>query len=167
MLCVMWRVGLHLLKDLMKNTWMASLFFCSFFACAADSSPAQATPKSVAEILLPARNAIKAGNYEKAIDLLTEADQKKSADWHNLMGYSLRKKAVPNLTDAEKYYITALNLDTTHRGALEYYGELLLLKNDLVAAEKMLARLDKACMFGCEELQDLKKSIQQYKAKPR
>ena len=151
----------------MKNTLIASLFFCSFFACAADTAPSQAVPKSVAETLLPARNAIKAGNYEKAIDLLTEADQKKSADWHNLMGYSLRKKAVPNLTEAEKYYITALNLDTTHRGALEYYGELLLLKNDLVGAEKMLARFDKACMFGCEEFQDLKKSIQQYKVKPR
>jgi Flp pilus assembly protein TadD len=81
------------------------------------------------------------------------------------MGYSLRKKESPNLNEAEKYYITALNLDTTHRGALEYYGELLLLKNDLAGAEKLLARLDKACMFGCEEFQDLKKSIQQYKAK--
>jgi len=39
----------------------------------------------------------------------------------------------------------------------------LLIKKDLVGAEKMLARLDKACMFGCEEFQDLKKSIQQYK----
>ena len=151
----------------MKKTLIASLFFFSFFAWSADSAPSQAAPKSVAETLLPARNAIKSGSYEKAIELLTEADQKKSADWHNLMGYSLRKKTVPNLTEAEKYYITALNLDTNHRGALEYYGELLLLKNDLVGAEKMLARLDKACMFGCEEFQDLKKSIQQYKAKPR
>jgi tetratricopeptide (TPR) repeat protein len=104
-------------------------------------------------------------NYEKAIDLLKEADQNKSADWHNLMGYSLRKKAVPNLNEAEKYYISALNLDPKHRGALEYYGELLLLKNDLAGAEKLLARLDKACTFGCEEFQDLKKSIQQYKDK--
>jgi len=80
------------------------------------------------------------------------------------MGYSLRKKLVPNFNEAEKYYISALNLDSNHRGALEYYGELLLIKNDLVGAEKMLARLDKACLFGCEEFQDLKKSIQQYKA---
>ena len=97
--------------------------------------------------------------------MLTEADQKKSADWHNLMGYSLRKKAAPNLNEAEKFYQSALNLDATHRGALEYYGELLLLKNDLAGAEKMLARLDKACRFGCEEFQDLKQSIQQYKVK--
>lgn len=149
----------------MKNILFVSLLACSFSVWSADSAPSQPSSKSIAEILLPARNAIKAGNYEKAIDLLSEADQKKSADWHNLMGYSLRKKESPNLNEAEKYYITALNLDTTHRGALEYYGELLLLKNDLAGAEKLLARLDKACMFGCEEFQDLKKSIQQYKAK--
>jgi Flp pilus assembly protein TadD len=121
--------------------------------------------KSATEILQPARNAIKAGNYEKAIELLNEADQKKSADWNNLMGYSLRKKAAPNLNEAEKFYVAALNLDANHRGALEYYGELLLLKNDLAGAEKMLARLEKACRFGCEELQDLKVSIKQYKSK--
>ena len=149
----------------MKNRLIASLLFFSFQAWSADTAPTQPATKSVAEILLPARNAIKAGNYEKAIDLLTEADQKKSADWHNLMGYSLRKKTAPNLNEAEKFYLSALNLDANHRGALEYYGELLLLKNDLAGAEKMLARLDKACRFGCEEFQDLKESIKQYKTK--
>ena len=116
----------------MKNILIASLLAFSFHAWSADSGPTQPSSKSVTEILLPARNAVKAENYEKAIELLTEADQKKSADWHNLMGYSLRKKAVPNLNEAEKYYISALSLDATHRGALEYYGELLLLKNDIV-----------------------------------
>ena len=149
----------------MKNILIASLLAFSFHAWSADSAPTQPSSKSVTEILLPARNAVKAENYEKAIELLTEADQKKSADWHNLMGYSLRKKAVPNLNEAEKYYISALNLDAKHRGALEYYGELLLLKNDLAGAEKLLTRLDKACTFGCEEFRDLKKSIQQFKAK--
>lgn len=149
----------------MKNKLIASLLFLSFPAWSADSASTTPAAKSVAEILLPARNAIKAGNYEKAVDLLTEADQKKSADWHNLMGYSLRKKAVPNLNEAEKFYVSALTLDSNHRGALEYYGELLLLKNDLAGAEKMLTRLDKACRFGCEEFQDLKESIRQYKAK--
>jgi Flp pilus assembly protein TadD len=149
----------------LKNILIASLLFLSFQAWSADSAPTMPATKSVAEILLPARNAIKAGNYERAIDLLTEADQKKSADWHNLMGYSLRKKAAPSLNEAEKFYLAALNLDANHRGALEYYGELLLLKNDLAGAEKMLARLDKACRFGCEEFQDLKESIKQFKSK--
>jgi tetratricopeptide (TPR) repeat protein len=148
----------------MKKIFIGSLLVCSFYVWAVDTPPpTQSGSKSVTDILLPARNAIKAGNYEKAIELLTEVDHKKSADWHNLMGFSLRKKTVPNLNEAEKYYILALELDPTHRGALEYYGELFLIKNDLVGAEKMLARLDKACFFGCEEFQDLKKSIQQYK----
>ena len=157
---------LHNIEEvILKNILIASLLAFSSLAWSADSGPTQPSTKSVTEILLPARNAVKAENYEKAIELLTEADQKKSADWHNLMGYSLRKKASPNLNEAEKYYISALNLDPKHRGALEYYGELLLLKNDLAGAEKLLARLDKACTFGCEEFQDLKKSIQHYKAK--
>jgi Flp pilus assembly protein TadD len=149
----------------MKNILIASLLVFSCQAWSADTEPAQPAAMSVSATLQPARNAIKAGNYEKAVDLLTEADLKKSADWNNLMGYSLRKKAAPNLTEAEKFYLTALSLDANHRGALEYYGELLLLKNDLAGAEKMLARLDKACRFGCEELQDLKESIQKFKTK--
>ena len=158
--------ALHNIEEvILKNILIASLLAFSSLAWSADSGPTQPSTKSVTEILLPARNAVKAENYEKAIELLTEADQKKSADWHNLMGYSLRKKASPNLNEAEKYYISALNLDANHRGALEYYGELLLLKNDLTGAEKLLARLDKACTFGCEEFRNLKKSIQQYKAK--
>lgn len=149
----------------MKKQLISIFLICAFSALAADSEPSKPAAKSVTELLQPARNAIKSGNYEKAVELLSEADQKKSADWNNLMGYSLRKKTKPDLTEAEKYYVVALNLDTNHRGALEYYGELLLLKNDLGGAEKLLTRLDKACRFGCEEYQDLKKSIQEYKSK--
>ena len=79
----------------MKILLISSLLACTFSAWSADTAPSQPVPKSLTEILLPARNAIKAGNYEKAIEFLIEADQKKSADWHNLMGYSLRKKQVP------------------------------------------------------------------------
>ena len=83
----------------MKNKLIVSLLFLSFQAWSADTAPSMPATKSATEILQPARNAIKAGNYEKAIELLNEADQKKSADWNNLMGYSLRKKAVPNLNE--------------------------------------------------------------------
>ena len=47
---------------------------------------------------------------------------------------------------------------------MEYYGELLLMKGDLAGAEAMMARLNKACVFGCEELRDLKAAIARYKA---
>jgi len=88
-----------------------------------------------------------------------------SADWNNLLGYAQRKKSPPDLNAAERYYQAALKIDPKHKGALEYYGELFLMKNDLPGAEQMLARLDKACFFSCEEYRDLKEEIAKYKAK--
>jgi hypothetical protein len=54
-------------------------------------------------------------------------------------------------------------LDPLHRGALEYYGELLLIRNDLTGAEALLNRLGKACPMGCEEYRDLKAGIASFK----
>jgi hypothetical protein len=81
------------------------------------------------------------------------------------MGYSLRKKQPPDLVGAEKYYQAALKINPEHRGALEYYGKLKLINKDLPGAEALLARLDKACTFGCEEYTDLKTAIQKYQSK--
>jgi Tfp pilus assembly protein PilF len=81
------------------------------------------------------------------------------------MGYSLRKKQPPDLVGAEKYYQAALRINPDHRGALEYYAKLKLINKDLLGAEALLARLDKACTFGCEEYTDLKAAIQKYQSK--
>ena len=51
-----------------------------------------------------------------------------------------------------------------HRGALEYSGELLLMKADLAKAEQRLAALARACAARCEEYADLKKAVERYKA---
>ena len=80
-----------------------------------------------------------------------------------IMGYGGRTQ--PDLVNAKKYCQAGLTKDPQHRGALEYYGELLLIKNDLAGAENMLVRLDKACFFGCEEYDDLKKIILEYKSR--
>ena len=108
---------------------------------------------------------IKSNKYDQALKQLQSANEINSADWNNLMGYSLRKKQPPDLVASEKYYQAALKIDPSHRAALEYYGELLLMKKDLPGAEAMLARLDKACLFGCEEYSDLKASIAKYQGK--
>ena len=115
--------------------------------------------------LTEAKQVIKSGNYEDAIKILNSADQQDSADWNNLMGYSLRSKNSPDLVASESFYLAALKIEPAHRGALEYYGELLLMKNDMVSAEQMLKRLDKACFFSCEEYRDLKQAISNYKLK--
>ena len=128
-------------------------------AMAADTEPSKPSGPGW---LQQVRQSVQAKNYDQAIVILREANATQSADWHNLMGYSMRQKSPANLMEAEKHYQEALVKEPKHRGALEYYGELLLLKKDLSGAQGMLARLDKACTFGCEEYRDLKKSIQKY-----
>ena len=86
------------------------------------------------------------------------------------MGGALAAMGDPSPNDpawlgAETHYKRALEIDPKHRHALEYYGELFLMKGDLAGAETMLARLNKACFFGCEELRDLKAAIARHKAR--
>ena len=123
------------------------------------------TPEPAApDKLTQARGLIKNKKWVEAIDELKRVNDPASADWNNLMGYSLRKARTPDLAGAERHYNEALRIKPDHRGALEYSGELYLMKGDLASAEKRLAMLDKACLFGCEEYTDLKKAIERYKA---
>ena len=150
-----WSIAGKLLAFILlaASPWVVSL--------AADSAPAKADPVWLTD----ARASIKSNNYEQALKQLQSVNEVNSADWNNLMGYSLRKKQPPDLVLSEKYYQAALKIDPSHRAALEYYGELLLMKKDLPGAEAMLVRLDKACFFGCEEYSDLKASIAKYQGK--
>ena len=129
-------------------------------AFAADTEPAAAT----ADKLSPARAQIAAKQWRGAIDELKKVNDTGSADWNNLMGYSMRKAKVPDYDSAEKYYAEALRIDPRHRGALEYSGELYLMKGDLAKAEERLAALDKICRLPCEEYTDLKKAVAAFKA---
>jgi Flp pilus assembly protein TadD len=150
-----WNLASKILISMMLSIapWVASF--------AADSSPTKSDPAWLTD----ARASIKSNNYEQALKQLQSANEINSADWNNLMGYSLRKRQPPDLVSSEKYYQAALKIDPSHRSALEYYGELLLMKKDLPGAQAMLARLDKACFFGCEEYSDLKESIANYQGK--
>jgi cytochrome c-type biogenesis protein CcmH/NrfG len=132
----------------------------SLGAFSADTSSDEPAPSWQAE----AQKEIKANKYDAAIKTLLAANQSDSADWNNLLGYAQRKKTPPDLAAAERYYQAALKIDPKHRGALEYYGELFLMKNDLAGAEQMLARLNKACFLPCEEYRELKDEIAKYKA---
>ena len=135
---------------------IAVLFVASAsFSYAADPTPSSSGPAWQGD----AQREIKEKNYDGAIKTLLAANEPNSADWNNLLGYAQRKKSPPDLNAAERYYQAALKIDPKHRGALEYYGELFLMKNDLPGAEQMLARLNKVCFFSCEEYRDLKEEI--------
>ena len=145
----------------MKHLIAALFVAIASFSYAADTTPSSSASSWQAE----AQKEIKAKNYDGAIKTLLAANEPNSADWNNLLGYAQRKKSPPDLNAAERYYQVALKIDPKHKGALEYYGELFLMKNDLPGAEQMLARLNKVCIFSCEEYRDLKEEIAKYKAK--
>ena len=134
-------------------------------ALAVDTTP-MSSSEAVASVdkLAAARKHVAARNWPEAIAELKRSNDSGNADWNNLMGYSLRKQATPDLAGAERHYDAALRIAPSHRGALEYSGELLLMKGDLPAAEQRAATLARACAAACEEYADLVKSIARYKA---
>jgi Tfp pilus assembly protein PilF len=119
--------------------------------------------------IVAGRKAIEAKDYKAAVGHLTKAVQEepKSADAHSMLGYGYRK--VGTFDKSMEHYQTALKLDSNHRSAHEYLGELYLDMNQPDNADKQLASLKKACPFfgKCEEYEDLKKAIDGYKAKKK
>ncbi len=153
----------------MKSFWAVaalslSLVFVQSWAFA-DMPDPKAKPEN--PNVVAGRKAIEAKDYKTAVGHLTKAVQEepRNADAHSMLGYSYRK--VGTFDKSMEHYQTALKLDSNHRSAHEYLGELYLDMNQLPNAEKQLAVLRKACpWFGkCEEFEDLKEAIDKYKAK--
>ena len=145
-------------------------------AFAATATPAADTPGSnpsvrtptAAERLASARKAIEARDWNAALRELNAAEREdpRNADVQNLLGYSYRKRANPDLPKAISHYQAALRLDPRHKGAHEYIGEAYLMDGKPAEAEKHLAELEKICGGkSCEEYQDLAKAIAGHKAK--
>jgi Flp pilus assembly protein TadD len=152
---------------------MRSVLVCSFAAVAISAfaagteDPVPATParaEKPADKLAAAKTHIAAKRWGEAITELRRVNDSGSADWNNFMGYALRKQATPDLTAAQQHYDAALKISPAHRGALEYSGELALMKGDLALAEQRLAALARACNSACEEHADLKKAVASFKA---
>ena len=134
-------------------------------ALAADVAP---KGPSTNERLDLARKAIETKDWNKALFELNQAVQTepRNADVHNLLGYTYRKRATPDLLKAFDHYKKALELNPQHKGAHEYIGEAYLMDKKPAEAEKHLARLEALCgNKTCEEYADLAKSIADYKAK--
>lgn len=138
------------------------LFALALSVAHAAPEPAPATGEP--DKLAPVRAQIAARNWGGAIDQLKRINDTGSAEWNNLMGYSLRKSRTPDLAGSEKFYNDALRIDPKHLGTLEYSGELYLMKGELPKAEQRLAALDAACNKACTEYADLKRAIERYKA---
>jgi tetratricopeptide (TPR) repeat protein len=108
--------------------------------------------------LTSVRAKIKAKDFKAALEELTPMlTQYQHADVYNLMGFSLRKTG--DYQQAYTFYRKALDFDPDHKGALEYLGELYVETGQVEKAKENMARLQKLCPSGCEELEDLEKAV--------
>jgi Flp pilus assembly protein TadD len=128
-------------------------------------------PKAKAENpnVVAGRKAIEAKDFKSAVGHLTKAVQEEpmNTNAHSMLGYSYRK--VGPFDKSMEHYHAALKIDSNHRSAHEYLGELYLDMNQPDSAAKQLVALKNACPFfgRCEEYDDLKKAIDTYKAKKK
>jgi len=97
--------------------------------------------------------------YQDAIAALQRAKTSFGAhpDILTYLGFANRKLGRYDV--AVSYYRQALAVAPNHKGATEYYGELLVERGDMAGAKHMLAKLDAICTFGCAEAEDLRRWI--------
>jgi Tfp pilus assembly protein PilF len=148
----------------MKKLLLGLCLLSNLIAYAADT-PSSAEPSS-SERMSAAQAAIKTKNWPAAITELKAVvkSSPRDADAHNLLAYSYRKQAKPDLTQAFEHYRIALKLNPDHKGAHEYIGEAYLIDKKPVEAEKHLTELKRICgNTSCEEYIDLSRAIAQYK----
>jgi tetratricopeptide (TPR) repeat protein len=133
----------------------------------APKTAVKAIAKPTAESAMQAgRDAVAEKNWDKAIAQfkLASMQEPKNGDAYNMLAYSYRKQAKPDLAKAFENYNLALKLDPKHKGAHEYIGEAYLMDKKPAEAEKHLALLASICgNKTCEEYTDLAKAIADYK----
>ena len=143
---------------------------------AALGAPAQASLQTSPPLLFASAEAgdsayleavglINEGKYQQAIASLDRAKASFGAhpDILTYLGFANRKLGRYDV--AVSYYRQALAAAPQHKGATEYYGELMVERGDLAGAKAMLAKLDSWCTFGCAESDELRRWIEA-KGKP-
>ena len=100
------------------------------------------------------------GHYQDALTALREASAVfgPHPDVLTYTGYTYRK--LHQYDQAEFYYKQALAIAPNHVGATEYYGELMVVRGDMDGAKHMLSKLENICTFGCVEVEDLRRWIE-------
>ena len=131
-------------------------------AAGSSSSTSSATTQADQRNIERGKQAIGAGNWERAASFLERAAESspRNADVFNLLAYSYRH--LDRLDDAFENYARALDLDPKHLGAHEYIGEAYLMVGDLAKAESHLATLQDICAV-CEETEELAEAVAHFK----
>lgn len=113
------------------------------------------------------KKAVEAKDWKIAIERLNKAllQDDRNPDIENLLGYAYRNAG--ELDSAFRHYERALELNPRHRGAHEYVGEAYLLVGNVGKAEEHLAALRNICLIPCEEYEDLRNEIAEYRQRRR
>jgi len=107
---------------------------------------------------------IDAGKYQEAIAYLDYEVIEwypENAEALTLKAYSQRSMGMHE--EAMENYNAALASDPTHKGALEYQGELYLKMGNQEAAMENLQKLQNLCPRGCEAHDILQAAIERFK----
>jgi tetratricopeptide (TPR) repeat protein len=120
-----------------------------------------AEAKAADETYVTAVSLINEKRYDEAISYLQDARWAAGPhpDILTYLGFANRK--LKRYDVAEGYYQAALAISPTHRGALEYYGELKLERGNVAGAKAHLAKLEAICGFGCNEADELRRWIKE------
>ena len=134
----------------------------SVFSAGSDSDDSSSSADTLDVNYLNGKEQDANQDYKAAIRYLLKAVETdpENADVYNFLGYSHRNLEMND--KAFVYYEKALSLDSRHKGAHEYIGELYLKLKQPEKAKEHLAKLDSICFFGCEEFDELKEAIRAY-----
>ncbi|MGB7286791.1 MAG: tetratricopeptide repeat protein [Salaquimonas sp.] len=99
-----------------------------------------------------------AGQYEKAIEILSYAPDQLDARILNMKGFSHRK--LGQIEKGMAYYKHSIAIDPQYALVREYYGEALLQIGDLAAAQEQLKQIKQICQSSdCEPYTQLHAAI--------
>jgi tetratricopeptide (TPR) repeat protein len=109
------------------------------------------------------KRALAASDWDAAIAALAPLALRddRNADVHNYLGYAYRR--LRRFDEALWYYQQATALNPRHRSAHEHLGEAYLALGNTVKAEEHLAALGRSCLIPCQEYEDLKRAIIEYR----
>ena len=146
---------------------LAGLFLPAVALAAGDSVDSDSEGRPRDPVIAEFERAKAANDWTRAAGVAREALARspENAEYHNRYAFALRKGPSPDMDLVFRHYQEALRLQPEHRGAHEYIGEAYLMVGDLVRAKEHLSVLDRLCLFGCEEYDDLKKAVAAYEAR--
>lgn len=117
------------------------------------------------------RLAIRETRWEQALDALQRLAREmpqttQDAEYHNLMGYALRRQSRANVERSIEHYLTALRLDPSHVQAREYLGEAYLMQGREDLAREQLRAIEDLCRGRtCEEWIDLDRAMEAHRTR--